>query len=56
MASENKSLLFGKYDVLGKLGEGSFGKIHKGINVENKDPVAVKIETQKGGSQKQLQW
>ena len=56
MATGTRNLLFGKYDVMGKIGEGSFGKIHKGVNVENKEPIAVKIETQKGGSQKQLQW
>ena len=34
----------GKYKITSKLGEGSFGKIFKGINVNSDEEVAVKIE------------
>ena len=34
----------GKYKITSKLGEGSFGKIFKGINVNSHEEVAVKIE------------
>ena len=33
-----------KYEVTGILGEGSFGKIFKGININSKEEVAIKIE------------
>lgn len=34
----------GKYKITSKVGEGSFGKIFKGINVNSDEEVAVKIE------------
>ena len=34
----------GKYKITSKLGEGSFGKIFKGINVNTKEEIAIKIE------------
>ena len=33
-----------KYEILSKIGEGSFGKIFKGMNINNKSIVAIKIE------------
>lgn len=34
----------GKYKITSKLGEGSFGKIFKGVNVNSKEEIAIKIE------------
>lgn len=34
----------GKYKITAKLGEGSFGKIYKGINVNTEEEIAIKIE------------
>jgi serine/threonine protein kinase len=33
-----------KYEILSKIGEGSFGSIYKGINIRTKENVAIKIE------------
>ena len=33
-----------KYEILSKIGEGTFGKIFKGVNINNKSVVAIKIE------------
>ena len=33
-----------KYEILSKIGEGTFGKIFKGVNINNKTFVAIKIE------------
>ena len=33
-----------KYEILSKIGEGTFGKIFKGMNINNKSVVAIKIE------------
>jgi|SaaInlStandDraft_5_1057022.scaffolds.fasta_scaffold10223_5 serine/threonine protein kinase len=33
-----------KYEILSKIGEGTFGKIFKGRNINNKSIVAIKIE------------
>ena len=35
-----------KYEVLEKIGEGSFGQIYKGQNITNKKTVAIKFEKQ----------
>ena len=37
-------IIDGKYKILKKLGEGSFGKIFSGINNNTKEEVAIKIE------------
>jgi len=41
----------GKYKVLSKIGEGSFGKIFRGLNVNSNDEVAIKIEKSSESSQ-----
>ena len=33
-----------KYKIISKLGEGSFGKIFSGVNINTDEEVAVKIE------------
>ena len=33
-----------KYKILSKIGEGAFGKIFKGVNINNNNQVAIKIE------------
>jgi len=39
----------GKYEVTGKLGEGSFGKIFRGRNTNTGADVAIKIDKDEGG-------
>ena len=34
----------GKYKILNKIGSGSFGEIHKGLNLESNEEVAIKLE------------
>ena len=43
-------LFFGQYKALGLIGEGSFGKCFKGINIKNNEEICFKIE--KKSSQK----
>ena len=33
-----------KYRITSKIGEGSFGKIFSGVNTNNNDKIAIKIE------------
>jgi len=40
---ENK-IIFGKYKLLKKIGEGSFGKIYHSININTKIEYALKLE------------
>ena len=35
-----------KYKLLKKIGEGGFGNIYKGININTQKKVAIKIDTQ----------
>ena len=39
------NLINNKYNLLEKIGEGSFGSIYKGINIRTKELVAIKIES-----------
>ena len=48
------SYLFNRFRVINKLGEGSFGKIYKGIDAVNNRLVAIKLETKKGSTHGQL--
>jgi len=43
-------IIDGKYKILKKLGEGSFGKIFSGINNNTKEEVAIKIEQDSSSS------
>ena len=37
-------LIFGKYRLIKKIGEGSFGKVYLGVNEKSMEPVAIKLE------------
>ena len=52
--NSRNNVLFDRFRLITKLGEGSFGKIFKGIDTINNRLVAIKIETQKSGSHSQL--
>lgn len=39
------TIIFNKYKLLDKLGNGSFGEIYKGINIRTKEYVAIKVES-----------
>ena len=40
----SKQLIFGKFELLKEIGEGSFGKAYSGINIKTKEPVVIKLE------------
>ena len=40
----NDYLINNKYKIIGKLGEGTFGNVYKGINQKNNKLVAIKME------------
>ncbi|EHY66175.1 casein kinase 1 [Nematocida ausubeli] len=46
-----KSVLIGKYKILGKIGSGAFGDIYEGECQETGKKVAIKIEKKPGSSQ-----
>jgi len=48
------SVFFDRFRILKKLGEGSFGKIFKGIDTISNRLVAIKVETSKSSSHSQL--
>jgi serine/threonine protein kinase len=48
------SVFFDRFRLLSKLGEGSFGKIYKGIDTVSNRLVAIKVETSKASSHNQL--
>lgn len=37
-------IILNKYEIINKLGKGSFGEIYKGINIRTKTTVAIKVE------------
>lgn len=43
-SSKMSLVVEGKYKITSKLGEGSFGKIFKGVNVNTNEEIAIKIE------------
>lgn len=47
-------VFFDRFRLLSKLGEGSFGKIYKGIDTISNKLVAIKVETEKGSNNHQL--
>jgi len=46
MSTEEK-IIFGKYKILKKLGEGSFGKIFSAVNLQTGENYALKFEDKK---------
>ena len=38
------NLIFGRYKIIKKIDEGSFGKVYLGLNIKNKEKVALKLE------------
>jgi serine/threonine protein kinase len=55
MTTDNAGvLLFNRFRIITKLGQGSFGQIFKGIDTSNNRLVALKLETSKGSSHGQL--
>ena len=41
---KNKNLIFGRYKIIKKLDEGSFGKVYSGLNTKTNEKVAIKLE------------
>lgn len=46
ITEEDKSDHSSKYRIIGKIASGSFGTVHKAIDIENSEVVAVKIITE----------
>ena len=46
----SNKLIFGKFKLLKKIGEGSFGKVYSGLNEKTQEPVAIKLEPKKAHS------
>ena len=44
---KENSIIFKKYKVQKKLGEGAFGDVYSGIFIENNESVAIKVESRK---------
>ena len=44
---KENSIIFKKYKVQKKLGEGAFGDVYNGIFIENNESVAIKVESRK---------
>ena len=40
----SNNLIFGKFKILKKIGEGSFGKVYSGLNENTQESVAIKLE------------
>ena len=45
--SSNTKLIFGRYKLIRKLDEGTFGKVYLGLNIKTKEVVAIKLESKK---------
>ena len=45
-----------KYQLLKKLGEGSFGIVYKGRHIDTDEPVAIKLELTEGNNQQSLRF
>ena len=43
--SSKTKLIFGRYKLIRKLDEGTFGKVYLGTNVKTKEVVAIKLES-----------
>ena len=43
--SSRTKLIFGRYQLIKKLDEGTFGKVYLGLNVKTKEMVAIKLES-----------
>ena len=41
----NNQLIFGKFKLIKKIGEGSAGKVYSGVNVKTQEKVAIKFES-----------
>ena len=46
---KNKKI-FNKYKITNIIGKGSFGNVYKGINIQTKELVAIKVESKKSNS------
>lgn len=46
-STQEKNLLFKKYNILSKIDEGSFGSIYLAENIYTKEKVAIKVENRK---------
>lgn len=44
MTTRSELLIFKKYKLISKIGEGSFGQIYKGVNIRTNELVAIKVE------------
>ena len=44
---KENSIIFKKYKIKKKLGEGAFGDVYMGTSIENNDLVAIKVEQRK---------
>ena len=44
-AKTNNQLIFGKFKLIKKIGEGSAGKVYSGVNVKTQEKVAIKFES-----------
>lgn len=54
MAEDDISEPLGKFRLVKKIGEGSFGQLYRGVNVETDEQVAIKLEKSDGNKQKSL--
>jgi len=52
--NSNSIYLFNRYEIISKLGLGSFGSVYKGIDKLSNKQVAIKIEGKKVGNHSQL--